>query len=323
MDEERMEVVVRTPSRLHFGFIDMRGDLGRIYCSTGVAIDRPNIVLKARSAENLIVSGPRAERARRYADIILREFNPHGGAEIEVLRDIPEHAGFGSGTQLALAIGSALSKLYNLGLTVEEIAERLTRGGRSGVGVYAFKRGGFIVDGGQETENPQGVPPLVFRSEVPEDWFFVVGVPDLGQEMSGGRESQAFRRIPKPPPELVGEIARVVLIQMIPSIIKGNIKAFGEAMTTLDFKFGECWVSIQGGRFCHPLVEAGINYLLEEGAYGVGQSSWGPAFYGLVEGEGWAEEVRKELQKFLEEKGGGEALYTKTNNRGAEITVKY
>ncbi len=42
-----MRVKVRTPSRLHFSMVDLRGDLGRIFGSVGVAIDRPNIVLEA------------------------------------------------------------------------------------------------------------------------------------------------------------------------------------------------------------------------------------------------------------------------------------
>ena len=322
MDEWRTEVFVRTPARLHFGFIDMRGDLGRIYCSVGVAIDSPNIILRTRSAEGLIVSGPRVERVRRYAEKILKDFDLSGGAEIEVLRDMPEHVGFGSGTQLALATGSALSQLFNLGLTIEEIAERLMRGVRSGIGIYAFKAGGFIVDGGHSTKKHHGVPPLIFRSDVPEDWFFVIGVPYLGPGISGIREGDAFRKVTKPPPELVGDVARGVLVQMIPSIIEGNIEAFGEAMTSLDFKFGECWSSVQKGGFSHPFVEDGINYLVEEGAYGVGQSSWGPAFYGLVKGEERAAEVSRRLRGFLGEKGGGEAFYAKANNHGAEITVK-
>ncbi len=113
---------MKTPARLHFGIIDMRGDLGRIYGSVGVAIDRPNIILRARPSGELRVSGSRAERVRGYAEALLRDFSLEGGAEIKVLRDMPEHVGFGSGTQLALATGSALSKLFDLGLTVEELS---------------------------------------------------------------------------------------------------------------------------------------------------------------------------------------------------------
>ena len=315
-----MEVTLRTPARLHFGIIDMRGDLGRIYCSVGVAIDRPNIVLRANPAEKITVSGPRAERVKEYAEKILEGRGL--GAQIEVLKDMPEHVGFGSGTQLALATGSALSRLFNLGLTAEEIAEKLQRAQRSGVGTYAFKTGGFIVDGGHATDHPQGVPPLIFKAEVPEDWLFVVGLPNLSQRVSGERENDAFRRVPKPPPEAVGKAARAVLVQMLPSIIEGDIKVFGKAMTTLDSAFGESWATVQAGKFSHPLVEAGVNRLHEEGAYGVGQSSWGPAFYGLVEGEAEAKRVSQRLRSFLEEKGGGEAFYTRANNHGAEITVK-
>jgi beta-RFAP synthase len=315
-----MEVTVKTPARLHFGIIDMRGDLGRIYCSVGVAIDRPNIILRVKPAEKITVSGPRAERVKEYTEKILEG---HGlGAQIKVLRDMPEHVGFGSGTQLALATGSALSMLFNLGLTVEEIAEKLQRGQRSGVGTYAFKTGGFIVDGGHATEHPQGVPPLIFKAEVPEDWLFVVGLPNLSQRINGERENDAFRQVPKPPPETVGKAARAVLVQMLPSITERDIKSFGEAMTALDSTFGESWTTVQGGKFSHTLVEAGINHLIEEGAYGVGQSSWGPAFYGLVESEAEAKRVSQRLRRFLEEKGGGEAFYARANNHGAEITVK-
>jgi len=320
-EDKSMEVTVRTPARLHFGIIDMRGDLGRIYCSIGVAIDRPNIVLRAKPAEKLKVSGFRAERVKEYAERILKDFNLRG-AELEVLKDMPEHVGYGSGTQLALAAGSALSQLFNLGLTTEEIAEKLQRAQRSGVGTYAFKSGGFIVDGGHATEHPQGVPPLIFRADVPEDWLFVVGLPKVNQRISGARENDAFKQVPKPPAEKVGKVARAVIVQMIPSILERDIKSFGDAMTVLDSTFGESWIAIQGGRYSHLLVEAGVCFLVKEGAYGVGQSSWGPAFYGLVEGEDEARRVSLRLQRFLEEKGGGEAFYTKANNQGAEITVK-
>jgi len=40
--------------------IDMRGDLGRIHGSVGVAIDNPSIVLKAKEASSIDVKGPRA-----------------------------------------------------------------------------------------------------------------------------------------------------------------------------------------------------------------------------------------------------------------------
>ena len=53
MEGPGIEVTVKTPSRLHFSMIDLRGDLGRIHGSVGVAIDRPNIVLRARAAPEI------------------------------------------------------------------------------------------------------------------------------------------------------------------------------------------------------------------------------------------------------------------------------
>ncbi len=318
-----MKVTVRTPSRLHFGIVDMRGDLGRIYGSVGVAIERPYLMIKASSGESLKAKGPRSERVLEYSRTLLGELHSNRGAEFEVVTDIPEHQGFGSGTQLALAVGNAASRLYDLDLSIEDIAIKLSRSKHSGIGTYAFARGGFIVDGGHRTDRPNTVPPLVFRSDIPRNWLFVVGVPSITRGINGAKEAKAFERLEPPPGSLVGEAARRVLMGMIPAIIEGEIEAFGEAMTALDDTFGEYWLKIQGGRYSHPAIEAGVNHLREAGAYGVGQSSWGPAFYGLVKGEKMASELTSDLSEFLSSGGRrGEAFYTHANNHGAEIKVE-
>ncbi len=300
----------------------MRGDLGRIHGSVGVAIDYPNVLLKASPASELKVKGPRADRIRQYAEQILMDAGVEGGVEFEVVSDIPEHAGFGSGTQLALAVGSALSELFGLGLSVEEMASKLNRSRISGVGTYAFKQGGFIVDGGHRFDEPDSVPPLVFRSEVPEGWLFVIGLPEINLGLGGIAEREAFKRLNPPPERLVGEVSRIVLVKMIPAILERDIEAFGEAMTALDFNFGEYWMEVQGGMFSHPTIEEGVEFLLRAGSYGVGQSSWGPAFYGLVDGRDQAIDVSERLFEFLNSGGRrGEAFNVRPNNNGAQITV--
>jgi len=37
-----MRITVQTPSRLHFGLIDLNGELGRINGSFGVALEEPS-----------------------------------------------------------------------------------------------------------------------------------------------------------------------------------------------------------------------------------------------------------------------------------------
>ncbi|MEE8354240.1 MAG: beta-ribofuranosylaminobenzene 5'-phosphate synthase family protein [Candidatus Bathyarchaeia archaeon] len=314
-------MTVETPSRLHFSMIDMRGDLGRIHGSVGVAIDSPRIALKAKKAPSIDVKGPRAGRVKAFAETLLAGSGISGGASIEVLSDIMEHSGFGSGTQLALAVGTALSELYGLSLTAEEIASRLNRSRRSGIGTYAFKHGGFIVDGGHRTDRKMGTPPLLFRADIPESWRFVIGVPKIPTMKSGSAESNAFKRLDPPPATLIGEISRIILLQMIPAIIEEDIVSFGEAMTSVDFRFGEFWIEIQGGRFTHPLIEEGIGFLAENGALGVGQSSWGPGFYGLAEGGAQARKICGDLERYLNEDGRrGRAFVAGPDNHGAVVT---
>ena len=289
--------------------------------SVGVATEEPTLILRASEAETVSFEGYRVKRLEDYTRKVLEILGVDGGANITLETDIPEHYGFGSGTQLALSVGAAVSRLYGVDMGVMEMARRLGRSRRSGVGTHAFMRGGFIVDGGRPVDAPDMVPPLVFRADVPEDWRFVIGLPKIKEKVSGSKENNAFRRLEPPPRSLVAEVSHVVLLQMIPAVIEGDIEVFGASITAMDSMFGDYWVEIQGGRYGHPRIEGGVNHLLAEGAYGAGQSSWGPAYYGLAASTSQAVELTESLQAMLDETGGGDAFYSRPDNRGARIKV--
>src|SRR5665811_1533558 len=80
---------------------------------------------------------------------------------------IPSHAGLGSGTQLALAVGSAFAAAEGLKLSPLDIAGRLERGARSGIGITTFEAGGAVLDSGP---SEGALPQLIARVPFPEAW---------------------------------------------------------------------------------------------------------------------------------------------------------
>ena len=146
MEEKTISIIIKTPARLHFGMIDLRGDLGRKFGSLGVAIDRPNVILHAESLPTPDVTGEGNDRAIMFAERLLSHLGIRKGVHLNVVADIPPHIGLGSGTQLAFAVGTALSKLFDLKLSINELALILDRSKRSAIGMYGFAQGGFIVE---------------------------------------------------------------------------------------------------------------------------------------------------------------------------------
>ncbi len=65
---------VVAPARLHLGFLDLNGDLGRRFGSIGLAIDRPATELTLARSSQFDAEGPDAERAlaalRRLAGLL-------------------------------------------------------------------------------------------------------------------------------------------------------------------------------------------------------------------------------------------------------------
>jgi beta-ribofuranosylaminobenzene 5'-phosphate synthase len=324
-------IEVRTCARLHLGLLDSNGGHGRLYGSIGLAVNQPRLLLRAEPAESLIVEGLEIDRVTAYARRFIQRYGVPAGARLNLIAGIPAHVGLGSGTQIALAVGTALARLSGLRLSIGEIAVAAGRGLRSGIGIATFQRGGFVLDGGHhvaasssiETGNPRpendGIPPILFHHPVPRGWHFVTAISGSGQGISGERENSAFSRLPEAAPEMAERISRLLLMKMMPALIENDIATFGQALTEIQQLVGDCFAEVQGGRYSNPLAGRLIDFLLSNGAAGAGQSSWGPAVYGLIEGQGRARRLAKEVQLFLKNSGGGQVFCVRPQNRGATV----
>ncbi|MGC8961660.1 MAG: beta-ribofuranosylaminobenzene 5'-phosphate synthase family protein [Candidatus Bathyarchaeia archaeon] len=325
-----MKVYVKTPARLHLGIIDLNGGVGRIFGGIGVAISSPNVVIEAQTSDEIEVLGEGEALVRPLVKRFLEAYNLKADIRINVRRLIPQHMGLGSGTQLALAVATALAKLLNIDKPTSELAYIMGRGRISGVGTAVFEHGGFVVEGGlrNKTEgrdtrvlSREGLSPLIFHRPFPEDWFFVVAVPNLKPRFTDEEEWPVFMQLPPMPAREVGKICRLIIMKLLPSLIERDIEGFGEALTCIQKITGNFFAAVQGGPYSDPIIGECISYMLDKGAYGAGQSSWGPTFYGLVKGRKQAEELQSSLQCLIDSKVGGRVFHVKADNRGAYVRL--
>lgn len=318
-----MKVYVKTPARLHFGLIDMNGDMGRFFGGLGVGIDQPNVILEAQPSESFIVTGEKTELVTSFAKRFLETYNINPKVSIHLKESIPEHEGLGSGTQLALAVATALARLFNVKATTKELSLVMGRMKRTGVGTAIFEQGGFVVDGGKRLKEgviiPNSLPPLIFRHPFPEDWKFVVAVPDAKKGLAKNVEKTAFSRLPQMPAEVVGKICWLTMMKLLPSLVDCDIENFGDALTRIQVVVGDFFADVQGGTFSSSVASRVIDFMKDHGAYGVGQSSWGPAIYGLIKGEIKAINLKSEVEGFLQANEGGQVFVASANNRGATV----
>src|SRR5215208_7416373 len=147
---DRTSVFVEAPARLHFGVLDLRGELGRCFGGLGAAIPAPSLLVEAVPSARVSAEGPDADRAMEFATRFLAHTGLPGGVHLHIHRAIPSHSGLGSGTQLGLAVARALAELHGVTATTLELAAAVARGKRSAIGTWAFALGGFIVEGGQK-----------------------------------------------------------------------------------------------------------------------------------------------------------------------------
>ena len=236
-----------------------------------------------RRAAQTRVNGQNSERVFKITQKFLDVFGIGEAVQVEILSLIPEHVGLGSGTQLALAIGIAINELFGLKLSVREIASLSERGARSGIGIGTFEHGGLIVDGGRALDTE--TPPTICRLPFPADWRFILVFDRRGQGLNGTREIEAFRRLTSFPEANAARICHLLLMKALPALAEQDLAAFGHSITEIQQSVGDYFAPAQGGRFMSAEVETAIAWLGGRGAVAMGQSSWGPTGFCVVENE--------------------------------------
>lgn len=315
-----MEVRVEATARLHFGFSNLSLSRKRLYGGLGVSLDRPCTVVEARPSSDVEVDGDEivADYVRKSVELL-----GVGGAELVVKEEIPRHVGLGSGTQLALAVLMAVGEAHDLDPDPRRHAPFLGRGGRSGAGVALFEDGGFVLDCGHPSElftrdTPEmgewSVPPVATRHSLPPEWRFVVVVPE-GRGRSGEQEDEGIRRVVTGADSSVTDSVRdAIFDSVLPGIASGDLELFSEGVERVGRLNGVWFSGIQGGVYreeSRELLEAIRPY-----AVGVGQSSWGPAVYGLTVEEG-VDEVVDAVE------GGVDVYVAEPNNNGSSISYPH
>ncbi len=231
-----------------------------------------------------------------------------------VERVIPAHAGFGSGTQLALAVAAAMARLSGEPFAPDAFAATLDRGNRSGVGLRAFTEGGLIVDGGRGADG--GPPPVIARLPYPEAWRIVLILDPGMAGVHGTREVEAFRDLPRFPEAQAAEICRIALMQVLPAVALAEPQGFGAGITRIQTLIGDHFAPHQGGRYASAAVAEALASIAAQGVPGYGQSSWGPTGFALMASEAEA----RALVAGLDRGGPLRFVIARGRNSGASVT---
>jgi beta-ribofuranosylaminobenzene 5'-phosphate synthase len=293
-------VTVTTGARLHFGLIVARGDSGPTFGSVGTMVDEPGFTVRAeaesrepRPHASANVAGALQVQASPKVTQRIAEFlamygrqRPSGPVRIEVSRRIPEHAGLGSGTQLALAVATALTHLFDkTPVSAWRLSQLMGRGRRSAIGAIGFEHGGCIF-----TSRWQ---PMDVVLKLPDAWRFVLVTPPHRQGLSGAAEGQAFGQMEPMGTALCARLDELVKHYWMPGI--EDFQVFSTAMYEFGHAVGEYFAPFQGGAFADPRMAALVEHLRREGIAGVAQTSWGPTIVVLCEHQTMADRIVAEI----------------------------
>lgn len=319
------ELVITTGARLHFGLF-ARGQPGhREFGGIGVMIDQPGFVVRATTVQADEILCEEAWRPRTEELLAkVRSSSPSshsaGYIRLEIVRVIPAHSGFGSGTQLGMAVAKTLSVLAGeRDVAPVDLARRAGRGLRSAVGLHGFQLGGLIVEAGKRA--PDQISPLVARVEFPARWRFVLVRPQGAAGISGTDESHSFARLAPMPQPTTDRLCRIALAEILPAAVEHDFARASDSISELGRIVGEYFAPVQGGVFGDERMRRLAGVLAARRISGVGQTSWGPTLFVLCPDEEFARRLVADL--LIEPAAAGcDFTIAAPLNRGAIVQVQ-
>lgn len=287
--EMRAGVSVRAPGRLHLGFLDPSGSLGRRFGSIGLVIDGFETELELAPADrdalnaDTLAAQDELGRAAAHLQRLRERSGHHAPLSLRLRHVLPAHAGFGSGTQLALAIGRAFARFHGIEVGTPTLASWLGRGQRSGIGIAGFDAGGLLLDGGPGRD---GAPAqLLSRIELPQAWRVIVVLDERLRGLSGAGERDAIARLPPLPQAAAADICHQVLMRVMAGAASDDFAAFAPGLNRVQQLLGDHFAPAQDGS---AWTSAAVGRLMRwwgasaGDAAAIGQSSWGPTGFAIV-----------------------------------------
>ena len=313
-------VAVQSGARLHFGLLTQGHETGRRSGGLGLMIDQPGWSLSLTPAPVDTLLAPPAWHDRLAALLArIRQAQaaplPMPGVTLEVLHAPPAHGGFGSGTQLGLAVAWGLSQLARESPpSVLELARRAGRGLRSALGIHGFALGGLLLEAGQSERGQIG--PLIARVETPAHWRIVLlqpGTETSADGLAGDAETQALGRLPPMPSATTDRLCGLAVRHLLPAAQEQRFDEFAEALWEYGSLVGDYFAPVQGGRFANRRLAGLVPRVRELGFPGIAQTSWGPTLAVACASEAAGRELQTRLQR---EAPDVTTLLAQPSNRG-------
>lgn len=293
------EIRVRAPSRLHFGLFSF-GGAGRQYGGVGVMVQRPALQLSIKCPGQI---QRHLQQSQRLTDIIsrwrtARQHDAVPPFAVVIEQPVPQHAGLGSGTQLALAVTAGLEAWCGRPAPdPPQLAQITARGRRSAVGTYGFVMGGLIVERGRTADEP--LAPLERRIPFPASWRFLLLRPRHGHGLCGADEQQAFANLPPVSSTTRDTLIDLAINGLMPAAEQLDFARFSECLFEYGRCAGDCFAPTQGGPYNGPELTDLVTKVRLAGLRGVGQSSWGPTLFAVAENADQAAAVADRLRRQL------------------------
>ena len=321
-------VGVRAAGRLHLGFLDPSGTLGRRFGSIGLVIDgfQTEVVIQSAARDEWHADTPAAlaqlERAMACVQRLRQQCGRHAPLALRLRSALPAHAGLGSGTQLALAVGRAFARWQDLEVPTPTLAAWLGRGQRSGIGIAGFDLGGLLVDGGPG--HGSAPAPLLSRIELPAAWRIIVVLDERVQGLSGAHEAKAIVALPAFRLAQASELCHQVLMRVLPGAASDEFESFAAGINRVQELLGAHFAPAQGGS---AWTSASVGRLLQwmRGRAGhsaaVGQSSWGPTGFAIVPSAAAAHRLLDDAREAGMIDAALALRIVAARNRGASVTT--
>lgn len=326
-------MIIKSPSRLHMTLIDLNGSYARIDGGMGLTIEDPNFILYGETSEKGVqvdfsdelndtdIISEYEKKITDAANCLIDHLDLEDGFYFNVKKGSLPHSGLGFGTQTSLSTAKLITELVGETVDTHQLAHVVKRGGTSGVGIHAFEKGGFIIDGGHNLKEKNSFLPssasnanpplLISRYDFPEEWGVLIVILNSKDSVCGNKEVNIFQNYCPVPKNEVCEVSHLILMNLIPSLIEKDLPTFGHTIDEIQNKgFKKIEVSLQSDKIMNLIAK-----MREVGAYGVGMSSFGPTIYSIFDKNN--KHIVEEIREYVG--SDGVVFTTKAQNSGHEI----